>query len=371
MTTPSTVTSSDCRCASGARDQSPLRSDACPEAPALTGPFAPAELRDLCEVSDARGALAFAVDAAVIGLAIAICEAHFSLALYALAVIVIGARQQGLLVLMHEASHARLFRDSRLNDRVGEFLLAWPLFFSMLAYRANHVAHHDYLNTPDDPDWRRYQAPESPEYGDWTYPRPWHAVLRPLLLDMLALTFGQQLKRGLRLLRPRRHGPRAREVALPVTPVLPRSWRIARVAVYLVLVAGLTYWGGWRPFVLYWIVPIFTMLKMCIRLRQLAGHFAVYGGNGLRTTLCGPIERFLLAPHNIGYHVEHHLYPEVAWHRLPALHRRMVARAAYDPASPFRLSRGHAAVLADWTRDPQAQQATRVVPAASPSLSRG
>ena len=31
------------------------------------------------------------------------------------------------------------------------------------------------------------------------------------------------------------------------------------------------------------------------------------------------IGRFFLAPHNIGYHIAHHLHPQVAWYELPKL----------------------------------------------------
>ena len=33
------------------------------------------------------------------------------------------------------------------------------------------------------------------------------------------------------------------------------------------------------------------------------------------------ITRFFLAPRNIGYHIVHHLHPQVAWYALPELRK--------------------------------------------------
>jgi fatty acid desaturase len=38
-----------------------------------------------------------------------------------------------------------------------------------------------------------------------------------------------------------------------------------------------------------------------------------------------------VAPHQVAFHLEHHLLPTVPWFRLPAMHRRL-ARAGAIPA---------------------------------------
>ncbi|MFM7870218.1 MAG: fatty acid desaturase, partial [Actinomycetota bacterium] len=42
-----------------------------------------------------------------------------------------------------------------------------------------------------------------------------------------------------------------------------------------------------------------------------------------RTVLMNPIIRFLYS--NMNYHLEHHMYPAVPYHRLPELHRLIAA----------------------------------------------
>jgi fatty acid desaturase len=280
---------------------------------------------------------------------------------YPLIVILIGSRQQALIVLMHEAAHRKLFRSPRWNDFVGEVILAWPLFISMFSYRANHCAHHRHMNTGLDPDWVRYLSPEADEQQNWTYNRTRVQVLWPLLKDLIGLGSLAQFKRVVRLAKPRNHDPRRNSAEANRAAEL-KFGRYPRAAVWgfrLALVIALTLGHAWTAFFLYWIVPALTMLKACTRLRLLAGHFAIFGGEGVRTTLSSPLETFLLAPHQIGYHVEHHLYPAVYFSRLPELHQKLLARGDYDSSLPLRLTRGYQELIADWTRDAEAQRATQ------------
>lgn len=317
----------------------------------------------MTRVDDGRGARAVLFDVGVIAATIALADAWFAWWLYPLAVIIIGSRQHALVVLMHEASHEGLFRHRKLNDLVGEVLLAWPFGVSMRSYRDNHIAHHRYLNSTNDPDWRRYRSPGAAEFADWTYPRSSASVLALLAMDLVGLHAADQLRRGSRLGRPRDHRPAEEKQRDADNPVkLPRSWVRARWGIRLGCAVLFTVTGTWLGFFLYWVVPVFTMLKMCIRVRQLAGHFAVYGGEGLRTTLAGPLARFLVSPHHIGFHTEHHLYPFVPWHELDKVHRMMVDRGDYEPGTAFRLTPSYLGVIADWSRDAEAQRRTAYVP---------
>jgi len=45
---------------------------------------------------------------------------------FVIAAMVIGARQLGLAILMHDAAHGLLFESRRLNERVGTWLCASP-----------------------------------------------------------------------------------------------------------------------------------------------------------------------------------------------------------------------------------------------------
>src|SRR5215510_10827071 len=69
-----------------------------------------------------------------------------------LAVAVIGARQLGLMVLVHEAIHWRLFVHARTNNLVAQWLCAFPIWGELPAYRRRHHLHHRYTLAAEDPD---------------------------------------------------------------------------------------------------------------------------------------------------------------------------------------------------------------------------
>jgi len=73
--------------------------------------------------------------------------------LYPVSVIIIGARMHALTVLMHDAAHFRFLKNRKWNDILSNLLTMYPLFTSIEKYRANHLKHHQHLNTMQDPDW--------------------------------------------------------------------------------------------------------------------------------------------------------------------------------------------------------------------------
>ena len=51
-----------------------------------------------------------------------------------------------------------------------------------------------------------------------------------------------------------------------------------------------------------------------------------------RTVLAGPLERLLIAPNRVNYHLEHHLIMTVPHYKLPAMHRLLRERGVLDHA---------------------------------------
>src|SRR5258708_7923993 len=112
------------------------------------------EIRDLSQIDSVKFSAAAVLEFGLIAAAVWISETWWNPAIYALAVIVIGSRINGLGGLMHDAAHYRGYANRSLNDFVGE-LLALPTSASMAGYRNTHFAHHRELNRADDPDWPR------------------------------------------------------------------------------------------------------------------------------------------------------------------------------------------------------------------------
>lgn len=274
------------------------------------------ELAPMVAVDPRASLAALVFDWAVIGVSIAaaVLAAHPAVSL--LAIVVIGARQHALLIMMHEAAHLGLFRRRRVNDLVSDLLLAWPLFVSTQAYRDNHNRHHRHLNSPEDPDWVRYRDASAREGAEWRFPMSRTRLAGLFLGDALGLRTVQQLRK---ILLFSGAGPQ-RSAARRGTA---RRGTALRVGYYVALAAGLTLVSGWSTYLLYWIVPSLTSLKVLLRLRLIAEHILPDGVDGTRTTRTGWLARFFIAPHHIGLHYEHHAYPAVRFHQLPKLHARL------------------------------------------------
>ncbi|MEI2697384.1 MAG: fatty acid desaturase [Microthrixaceae bacterium] len=75
-------------------------------------------------------------------------------------------------ILGHEAAHRLLFSNKTVNDRVGKWLVAYPAFVPLDAYRRSHMAHHKEEFGPNEPDLALYSG----------YPitaASWHRKLLP------------------------------------------------------------------------------------------------------------------------------------------------------------------------------------------------
>lgn len=293
------------------------------------------ELRPLYGISNAASLAAIAANVACLSLAIMAATTFDHVLVSIAAIIVIAARQHALLVLAHEAAHRTLLTHRTLNDLAGE-LLTGALFGDLASYRADHLAHHAHLNTPEDPDWARTHDPDDDYHRQWLLPMPASRLFGIFARDLLGLSMHQLLRILLRYARARRaraqagaeQGPsKAKQAKSSVIP----GW--VRLGLYLGLFAALTLSGNWLNFLLYWFIPAMTGLRFIMRLRHMAEHFAIpsVGGRvGTRTVTAPSWQRFLLAPHNVNYHVEHHLYPGVSFRKLPELHALVRAHGGFE-----------------------------------------
>jgi len=256
-------------------------------------------------------------------LAAALCQHLWNPLLYVAAVAFIGGRQHALLILMHEGAHHRLFRGRRLNDWTAELLLAWPHFATMRAYREHHLAHHGFLNTDRDPDWRRKK-----DNSEWHFPKSATGLLGIFVREVSGLG-------GINLLRL--------AASMGAAERLPsKVFKCLRLLFYLAACGIIIGIGAEKTFLLYWVVPYFTWLCFVMRVRSIAEHFAIYGASGAsahtRTTYAGPLARVFVAPKNINYHIEHHFFPSVPFHRLPELHALLMSHLEYAGSAHITVS---------------------------------
>ena len=71
---------------------------------------------------------------------------------FLLAVGIIGSRQLGLAILMHDGAHGCLSADEKANMTLSQWFCAYPIFAETRAYRRYHLQHHARTQQEDDPD---------------------------------------------------------------------------------------------------------------------------------------------------------------------------------------------------------------------------
>jgi fatty acid desaturase len=99
--------------------------------------------------------------------------------------------------------------------------------------------------------------------------------------------------------------------------------------------------GHWWVWLLMWLLPMATWLPLVTRVRNIAEHALVGRGQPdplrqARTTHAGFVERALLAPYWVNYHLEHHLFTQVPCWKLQQAHallrrRGITARMEMQP----------------------------------------
>ena len=225
-----------------------------------------------------------------------------------LAVMIIGARQLGLAILMHDAAHGALHPNRKVNDWVAEWLCGGGLH----RYRKYHLTHHRYAQQGEDPDLG-LSAP---------FPISRASMRRKVVRDLTGQTwFKERFGRFVANLKTRKSGE-------PLAPIVfgeiyrQRRWLIGN-AIGLAVLSLAGYWWAW--FVL-WLLPRATWFQLVTRLRNIAEHALVAKDEPdplrhARTTMAGPIERLLIAPYYVNYHCEHHMFMHLSCYSLPRAHR--------------------------------------------------
>jgi fatty acid desaturase len=299
-----------------------------------------AQLHSLSRVNPFISACHIAREWIGVLLAATLCQHFWHPLLYLAVVAFIGARQHGLLILMHDGTHYRLFRNRRLNDWLTELLLAWPHLATMRSYRENHLAHHNYVNTEKDPDWARKK-----DNDEWNFPQSARTLLGILLRDLIGIG-------GINLIR-------LASSMSSAAPVAGKAFSRIRLGFYVIVIGGLIAAGCGKALLLYWVAPYFTWLILIMRIRSIAEHFAIEGRPGVygqtRTTYAGLLARLLVAPNYVNYHLEHHFFPSVPFFRLPQLHLLLMSNEEF--AATAHITQGYGRLLKECLRRTDSQSA--------------
>ena len=219
---------------------------------------------------------------------------------YAVAFLSLGGGHARLNILGHEAAHRLLFSNRRANDLVGRWLMSYPSYQAMLAYRRSHFAHHRDEMGPEEPDLSLYSG----------YPIPPDSWRRKLRRDATGVSAYKNFRGLLRAVR--KGALEAQQILIVQVVLLGASIAVMRPLMYVV-----------------WILSWSTLWRVSNRARSIAEHGGMIQSADRRLTTHvvrqSLIARMWMVPYNTGWHLAHHVDMGVPWRNLPKLHAELVA----------------------------------------------
>ncbi|MFP2925000.1 fatty acid desaturase family protein [Pyxidicoccus sp. 3LG] len=232
------------------------------------------------------------------------------------AALIIASRQHAMLALMHEAAHYHFLSNRKVGDVVSDLLCAFPLNMTTAGYRHEHMLHHRYVNTPQDPYWAGQNADPS-----WHFPRTPLRASAVFMMDALGL-----------------YAPNHLKVVLPWTywgrlvgkaqPKISAAEHVRYWLYVATLVTVLVTTGAWLHWLLLWVLPTTTVMMAFFRMRALGEHPVGETPKGdetreTRDVTGTALENFFVAPLNVHYHLTHHAFPSVPFYNLPVMHKEL------------------------------------------------
>ena len=250
-----------------------------------------------------------------------------------IAVALIGARQLGLAILMHDAAHRALSSDPKVNDFVGHYICGLPVGASLGSYRNYHLTHHKYAQQSEDPDLG-LSAP---------FPISRKSLHRKMIRDLTGQTF---FKQRTAVLRAKLKARKPDQSALAIG--FGEGGRLGGFLLWqLGLLAVLSAFGLWWTYFVLWLLPMATWYPLVTRLRNIAEHACIPKDEPdplkhARTTTANLIERAFIAPYYVQYHCEHHMFMHVPCFNLPQAHSLLKAKGV---TAGMRIEPSYAAVI--------------------------
>lgn len=251
----------------------------------------------------------------------------------------LGGRQLGLSILMHDAAHGLLHPNRKINNWLGQWPSGAATGSDLYAYRTYHLTHHKFTQQDEDPDLSLSKP----------FPTSRASLRRKVIRDLTAQTFFKQRShqfaaawRGVKAMLRREDGDGTRDTSAgrafnlqsrngmnpPVANVDGAKITARTVGRFLfvqliVLAVSLLFWG-WTPFLL-WLAALATTFQLFLRIRNIAEHACTTTGSDdpfthARTTRANIIERATVAPYWVNFHSEHHLFMGVPCYLLPRAH---------------------------------------------------
>jgi fatty acid desaturase len=289
--------------------------------------FTADEIRELRVIREHRAWLTLLVNYGLIAASMALVAYAPNALTVIVALFIIGTRQLGFAVVMHESAHHTLFGNRKLNDFVGNWLAAYPIYLSADMYRTHHLEHHAKTWTDGDPDLSLAKG----------FPVSKASMLRKVARDLFGITGFKQLIGTTYLVLKVVRGEQVDAGTLPLRLERGPAIRMAVGTMVTNLILFGILWALGHPLLyLLWLGAWLTTNKLVARIRSIAEHAVVPDPTDpigqTRTVRAGWLERLLIAPNRVQYHLEHHLLMTVPHYNLPKFHEMLRERGLLEDA---------------------------------------
>ena len=276
------------------------------------------KVRELSQVNGFRSTCSLAFQWTIIILATAAAGYSGNIWVYIVAALVITTRVQALTILVHDGAHYLLYKNRTTNDVVCDLFAAFPLGISTTLFRKTHFRHHRFLNSEEDQDLAAHQQDE--EWYEW--PKSRGGMIWTLVRSVL----GINAYRGWVIFK---HWVPWNNFTSPDFPRRARVLYVLSMAAFYTLIAfGLKMNPRMTlSLIAMHMISGMTLLNIIGRVRATAEHFGTkctHELNSSRTIVPTLLERMVLAPYGVSYHLEHHLFPSVPGCNLNQLHKELM-----------------------------------------------
>ncbi|MDP6182159.1 MAG: fatty acid desaturase family protein, partial [SAR86 cluster bacterium] len=187
---------------------------------------------------------------------------------FLVALVIIGSKQFALAVLAHDAAHNLLFTNNKVNDWVGQWLCAYPIFQDNRVYRPYHLKHHRHTETEEDPDL----VLSSP------FPITKRSFTRKVFRDLTGMT-GVRRYGGSLISIFRTKGDNFINKISKTSNKL-YGFLISNLLIFVLISTTM----HWSLFLLLWWLPSFTYYSLIIRIRNISEHAVTPGNNDFDNT---------------------------------------------------------------------------------------
>jgi fatty acid desaturase len=267
----------------------------------------PAALRQLNTRSTSKGLIRLASHLLILGISGYFWGTSFgrNWAIALPALIIYGYSFAAMFAPLHECSHRTAFENNTLNDFVCWFAGVLS-FYNGAFYRRYHKWHHRYVQDLEkDPE---LSDPLPKNLGEYLW------IISGLPWWWSKLTTHIRVALG----KVENYPFISEEGRADVI----RSTRL-QLAVYAVgIVVSIAFQKPW--FILYWLFPLFVAQPI-LRAYLLAEHTGCSHDDNPLTNTRSTITLFPMQfiMWNMPFHAEHHLYPSIPFHQLPAAHEQI------------------------------------------------